>query len=60
MNVSAIHRHIEILKQADLIHVEYAMHEYHITLNHENYQLYLDQLTEPYFQPKCFSASSTI
>lgn len=44
MNVSSIHRHIEILKQADLIHVEYAMHEYHITLHQENYQLYVDQL----------------
>lgn len=44
MNVSSIHRHIEILKQADLIHIEYAMHEYHITLHQENYQLYVDQL----------------
>lgn len=44
MNVCSIHRHIEILKQADLIHVEYAKHEYHITLNQENYQLYVSQL----------------
>lgn len=44
MNVSSIHRHIEILKQADLIHIEYAKHEYHITLHQENYQLYVSQL----------------
>ena len=44
MNVSTVHTHIRILKEADLVHVEYANHEYHITLNQENYQFYLSQL----------------
>lgn len=44
MKNSTIHNHIKILREADLIHVEYAQHEYHITLHQENYQLYLSQL----------------
>lgn len=45
MRVSSVHAHIRILREADLVHVEYAQHEYHITLHQENYQLYLAQLT---------------
>jgi predicted transcriptional regulator len=44
MGVSSVHAHIKILKEADLIHIEYTTHEYHITLHYENYQLYLSQL----------------
>ena len=43
MQVSTIHDHIKILREADLIHIEYAKHEYHITLHQENYQLYISQ-----------------
>lgn len=44
MNVSTIHNHIKVLKEADLIHLEYANHEYHITLHQENYRFYVSQL----------------
>lgn len=44
MRVSTIHDHIKILREADLIHIEYASHEYHITLHQENYQLYISHL----------------
>lgn len=43
MNVSTVHNHIRTLKEADLVHIEYAKHEYHITLHQENYQLYVSQ-----------------
>jgi predicted transcriptional regulator len=45
MQTSSVHDHIKILKEADLIHIEYAQHEYHITLHQENYQLYLHHLS---------------
>ena len=45
MGVSSVHAHIKILTEADLIHVEYATHEYHITLHQENFQLYYNLLT---------------
>ncbi|MDR0802945.1 ArsR family transcriptional regulator [Fluviicola sp.] len=37
MSVTAVHNHIRMLKEADLVHLEYAHHQYHITLNRENY-----------------------
>ncbi len=40
MSVTTIHNHIRTLKDADLIHLEYSNHQYHITLNRENYHFY--------------------
>lgn len=42
MSVSTVHNHIKTLKEADLINLEYASHEYHITLKEENYLFYKD------------------
>lgn len=44
MKPSSVHQHIEFLKDADLIHLEYAQHEYHVTLHVRNYEFYLSQL----------------
>nr|WP_294862353.1 ArsR family transcriptional regulator [uncultured Fluviicola sp.] len=42
MSVSTVHNHIRTLKEADLVNLEYASHEYHITLKEENYMFYKD------------------
>lgn len=40
MSIASVHNHIRMLREADLIHVEYSKHQYHITLNRENYAFY--------------------
>ena len=43
MKPASVHQHIKFLKEADLVHLEYAQHEYHVTLNLQNYELYISQ-----------------
>lgn len=45
LSVSTTHSHVYKLKEADLVHLEYATNEYHVTLKPNNIDL-LQQLLE--------------
>lgn len=67
LSIATTHHHIYKLKDADLINLEYINHQYFVTFKPDNIDILRQLLviekqkeSENYFNPKCFSASSTI